>query len=95
MHWSQAKQEASCLLNVSCRAKNQLEIGDKIKVTIKIEDADGIKDLPIDGLQRANVDDRSDANFGSFEYKKPGHNVEKLKVWVETELVKMQRAKPA
>lgn len=87
MHWQQNKKEGAMMIRINAKAAGSLDFGDKLKVTVNFVDADGIQ-TPLSGFTKEGVEGMQWALIGHFDLKQPLTKVEKLKLKVESELVK-------
>ena len=92
MYWQQNCLEGVTLLRVSVKANADLDFGDKVRCTVYLDEAEGVV-IPLSGMTKDNVDATNWTVMGHFEVKTPGSDVGKVRVRVETEMIKAPKYK--
>lgn len=92
MFWNANKKEGSTLLRINVRCNAELEFGDKMKASVRIIQADGVK-VPLSFVSKDNVDGINWTLIGHFELENPGTKVDFVKLEVVTELIQAPKYK--
>lgn len=86
MFWNENKKEGKTMLRINVKASFEMEFGDKLKVSVALREADGVK-KPLTAFTKDGIDGTNWTLMGHFEYEHPGAEVGKVVLEVETELI--------
>lgn len=93
MYWNANKKEGKTLIRINVRCNIEMEFGDKLKASVRIIEANGVK-KPLSFVTKDNIDGVNWTLMGHFELEKPGTDLDSVKLEVKTELIQAPKYKP-